>query len=495
MRKLIWLIVVLGWLTAIVVALIKADNPAPVAGAMVVCAIASWIVTGITLSWAFGIRRHLFRHFGGRIKDAQTIRYAVRSNERVNIQRALDHFHRELNRRNTLFGFKGFYAGEYGNFGGSDFDTIIKSNGEPASLQWDTFQASYEETQECARNAIYLLKSNGKPFAVIVRHNESESPLHVELEVLGSSRESAKAGLDSLLQHAATHSIYRGAVISLERPDNRRDQFVIKFHRLDTPPRDQIILPKEVMRVVERNTLGMLEHSETLKRTGRSTRHGVLFHGPPGTGKTLVTKHLASRCEKYTVFLLTGWQLSLIRDSFHLARMLAPSLVILEDVDLIATARRRNRNKTVLHDLMDEMDGLTQKTECIVLMTTNRPDVLEPALAARPGRVDQAIYFPMPDDECRKRLFDLFATDLDLAAADVGDWVRKTDGASPAFIEELFRKAVLMAAERGATDHPLKLINEDIERAMRELVFFGGELTRNLLGFPRDDRVTERNDD
>ena len=71
----------------------------------------------------------------------------------------------------------------------------------------------------------------------------------------------------------------------------------------------------------------------------------------------------------------------------------------------------------VLHELMNEMDGLGPQAEVIFLLTTNRPDMLEPALSARPGRIDQAIEFPLPDDGCRRRLFEVYGRGLDLSAA------------------------------------------------------------------------------
>ena len=112
--------------------------------------------------------------------------------------------------------------------------------------------------------------------------------------------------------------------------------------------------------------------------------------------------------------------------------------------------------------------------------------MLETALAARPGRVDQAVYFPLPDRDCRRRLFAHFATGLDLTGVDVEPLLDRTDGASPAFIAELFRKAALMAAERGETSMPLRLTTADFAAAVRELVEFGGMLTQNLLGYRTD---------
>ena len=123
----------------------------------------------------------------------------------------------------------------------------------------------------------------------------------------------------------------------------------------------------------------------------------------------------------------------------------------------------------------------------IFILTSNRPDIIEPALAARPGRVDQAIEFPLPDEGCRGRLFELYGRGLDMAEVNLGRWIGQTEGVSPAFIEELLRKSALMAAKRGESSAPMKLRDSDVEHALKELVYFGGELTKKLLGY----RVTD----
>ena len=185
--------------------------------------------------------------------------------------------------------------------------------------------------------------------------------------------------------------------------------------------------------------------------------------------------------------LVTGWQLSLVRETFAMARQLAPALIILEDVDLIATRRRRNQNKTMLHEQLDELDGLGHDLDTITLMTTNNPKALEPALAMRSGRVDQVIHFPLPDDACRERLLTLFGKGIVLKI-DIQRWVQKTAGTSPAFLQELLRKGVLFAAERDEDSKELvRLIDEDLENAMRELGLFGCILTQKLLGFQSGD--------
>ncbi len=358
-------------------------------------------------------------------------------------------------------------------------------------LEYAVKATSLTTTTKVVVCGLYLLKPPGlAPFGALLSRTS--------LEVIAATPKEAQAALDRILSEAAKRNVYRGQVIVVEQAgyaptgDGEHD-FQIQFHDLPVVTRDEIILPDDVLKVVERNVIGLLTHADVLRRAGRSTRHGVLFHGPPGVGKTLVTKYLARACPAYTVILLTGRQLRLVRESCVLARLLQPALVVIEDVDLIAADRSQSFDTTLLHDLMDEMDGLGAKADVIFLLTTNRPRMLETALAARPGRVDQAVYFPLPDRECRRRLFAHFAVGLDLSAVDVEPLLDRTDGASPAFIAELFRKAALMAAERGEQSEPLKLTTADFAAAVRELVEFGGVLTQQLLGYRSDPDASRGN--
>jgi ATP-dependent 26S proteasome regulatory subunit len=290
-------------------------------------------------------------------------------------------------------------------------------------------------------------------------------------------------------EQARRSNIYRGKIISLERQMGHREQqsFKVRFHRFPPVRREEIILPDETVNLLERNTVRFFQHADVLRRSGRSVKRGLLLHGKPGTGKTYTAKWLAQSLEGVTTLLLSGEQLWLIKECCQMARMLAPSLVIMEDVDLIATERDEQRHpayQITLHQLLNEMDGLASDAEVIFLLTTNRPQVIEPALAGRPGRIDQALEFPLPDADCRHRLFQLYGHGLVLDLSDPDRLIAKTEGASPAFIQELVRKAALIAAEENSTaDGTLRLTDAHLEAALRELVLGGGELTRNLLGF------------
>ena len=157
------------------------------------------------------------------------------------------------------------------------------------------------------------------------------------------------------------------------------------------------------------------------------------------------------------------------------ARMLQPAMVVLEDVDLIAEGRDHSLagSSTVLFQLLNDMDGVAEDADILFVLTTNRPGVLEPALAARPGRIDLAVEVPLPDAACRERLFALYETGLAIDVPTFRPWIERTDGASPAFIRELLRKAALLAAdERAAVGNreALRVTARHLDAAMEMLL-------------------------
>jgi ATP-dependent 26S proteasome regulatory subunit len=160
-----------------------------------------------------------------------------------------------------------------------------------------------------------------------------------------------------------------------------------------------------------------------------------------------------------------------------------PATIILEDVDLIAEERTRQQGgcAPLLFELLNQMDGLADDADILFILTTNRPELLEPALAARPGRIDQAIDVPVPDIECRRRLFELYSRGLN-ATAGIEPFVERTAGASAAFIRELLRKAALFAAD---DNDEIEVKERHFDGALHEMIVEGGQLTRSLLGAPR----------
>jgi ATP-dependent 26S proteasome regulatory subunit len=234
--------------------------------------------------------------------------------------------------------------------------------------------------------------------------------------------------------------------------------------------------------MLDRNVAGFMQAREQLRKLQFQLRKGLLFYGPPGTGKTHTVHYLASQLPDHTTLLVTAEQVMLLGEYFRLARFLQPSMMVIEDVDLIGRNRGQMHGggeEMLLNQLLNEMDGLRQDAEVLFILTTNRPDQIEPALASRPGRIDQAIEFPLPDDEGRGKLTKLYARGLVIAEPLMGLIVSRTKGVSAAFIKELMRRCAQFEIESSGT-HTLS--QASVDAALEEMLFAGGTLNRRLLG-------------
>jgi hypothetical protein len=333
----------------------------------------------------------------------------------------------------------------------------------------------------CVRRGMFFLRDGDDPLILLLTQDRF-SRENLLVEVMGADRAAAERFLDRLVRQTRHGRAFRGHVLSVEQ--DCYGQFNVQFHHLPPVQRDEIILPAELLRRIERHTLSFTRHAEKLRQAGRHLKRGILLYGPPGVGKTLSAMYLAAQMPGRTVLLLTGGGIASLEAACRLARLLTPATIILEDVDLIGTERQYqtiNANGLLL-ELLNQMDGLADDIDLLFILTTNRPDILEPALAARPGRIDQAIEVPPPDADCRRRLFELYGRGLTSEAVDWNGLVERTEGMSGAFIRELLRKAAVFAAEE-AGDGELIVRQPHVEEALMELLVAGGPLTQGLLGF------------
>ena len=157
-------------------------------------------------------------------------------------------------------------------------------------------------------------------------------------------------------------------------------------------------------------------------------------------------------------------------------------MVVIEDVDLIARARERMGGpceELLLNKLLNEMDGLKEDADILFVLTTNRPEQLENALANRPGRIDQAIEISLPDDIGRKQLVQLYGKGLPLGDTLVNEAARRTKGVSAAFIKELMRRIAQASISR---DGGTTIASADLGEALDHMLFASGKLNIKLLG-------------
>jgi hypothetical protein len=358
-----------------------------------------------------------------------------------------------------------------------------------APLQYDEIDFGEVRPARCLKQGLWLSKTNDtNPFAVIVTRAErlgQEQGMYIEIAVRSGEAGLglARSFMDELERVVGQIGSYRGKVLSLEAIRSFSGKSgTIRVQKLRNIGREEVILPEKTLRLLERNVTDFIAHREGLKRLGMSTKKGLLFYGPPGTGKTHTVQYLASQLRDHTTLLITAEQVALIENYFQLARFLQPAMIVIEDVDLIARAREDMRSaceESLLNKLLNEMDGLREDASVLFVLTTNRPDQLEAALASRPGRIDQAIEFPLPDEEGRRKLVRLYAREVSVADSLVETVVQKTKNASAAFIKELMRRSAQYHIQ---VDGSNSLELKDIESALDEMLFGGGSLNVKLLG-------------
>ncbi|CAG5100779.1 Similar to TER94: Transitional endoplasmic reticulum ATPase TER94 (Drosophila melanogaster) [Cotesia congregata] len=202
-----------------------------------------------------------------------------------------------------------------------------------------------------------------------------------------------------------------------------------------------------------------VEHPDKFLKFGMQPSRGVLFYGPPGCGKTLLAKAIANECQANFISvkgpeLLTMWfgeSEANVRDVFDKARSAAPCVLFFDELDSIAKSRGGSVGDgggsadRVINQILTEMDGMGAKKNVFIIGATNRPDIIDPAIL-RPGRLDQLIYIPLPDEKSREAIFRAnlrkspVAKDVDLTYI-----AKVTHGFSGADLTEICQRACKLA--------------------------------------------------
>jgi DNA polymerase III delta prime subunit len=402
--------------------------------------------------------------------------------DQANLQIALDH---ALAREGCSCETVGV-AGEARHHAGVGLGDMMRANHYAVgSVEHAEAPVGPGRTLACVDFAVLLITSPDGTLAAFL-HRGDENPFQrasdIEVQVAAPDRERAEEFLATLRELIEEHDVFRGQVITIESSPQGTQLVFAERPDMDA---GELVLPDGVIQRVERHLAGPSLHREKLVAMGRHMSRGLLLYGPPGTGKTHTVRYLTGRLRDATVIILSGGSLGAIGAFGTVARRLAPSVVVLEDVDLVAQDRYDpDGGGVVLFELMDQMSGLGEDADVAFVLTTNRPDALEPALAARPGRVDLAVEIPLPDADARRRLIGLYGRGLDLRLERPDAVVERTEGVTASFVKELLRKATLVALEDGR-DH---VTDADVSAALEELLGEGAALTRVLLGSGGDDQ-------
>jgi AAA+ superfamily predicted ATPase len=423
----------------------------------------------------------------------------------VNVQVGLDAFLAADGVRHELVGMRNHQHREFGLT-----DLLRPSEEErygphPGNVAWTQLASGPDgQVTPAALAAIYLVTvdepaSEGgavdEPtrLAFMLRAADPEMGMGnsgVRLHIASDRPGAAVAVAAEIRRLAIVHNVFRGQVISFAHEMFGERASALQFHRRPTVSVDDVILPTETLATIRRQVVGVAEHRERLLAAGQHLKRGLLLYGPPGVGKTHSVRFLMGQMTDVTIVELSGGSLGAIGTACSVARTLQPAMIVVEDVDLIAEEREMyGGSNPLLFQLLNEMDGLAEDSDVVFLLTTNRAEALEPALAARPGRVDQALELQLPDADARRRLFTLYRGDLDVDESNLDSVIGRTDGVTASFLKELLRRAALISADAHGGDDRLAVSAAQLDEALDELMDTRNAMTRTLLGGRRTSGV------
>ena len=226
--------------------------------------------------------------------------------------------------------------------------------------------------------------------------------------------------------------------------------------------------------------IDFLKNPKKFTSMGARIPKGVLLVGPPGTGKTLLARAVAGEAKvpfyyisgSDFVELFVGIGASRVRDMFKQAKMNAPCLIFIDEIDAVGRQRGtglgggHDEKEQTLNQLLTEMDGFGANEGIIIIAATNRPDVLDPALL-RPGRFDRQVTVSLPDKNARIEILKVHAKNKILAKNITLEYLAKrTPGFSGADLENLLNEAALLAVRRNKKEITMAEIDEATDRVL-----------------------------
>jgi hypothetical protein len=424
-------------------------------------------------------------HLGCELSDVVAVRERFEIWDHVNVQRGVDAYLAQHPGSGAWVGMTSGMMHPHQDLLSRIASPMMPGMGKLGNAAYGTAPTGPDtDTEVVTLGMIATTAPDGAPVIIGVRAEREFGPPYGELEVFAAARESASAVRVEIGRLTDVHNVFRGQVLSFTQSEHHGNELVTFLPRLPISAAD-VVLPDGVLESIERHIVGAGEFAGELRAAGQHLKRGLLLHGPPGTGKTHTVRYLTGQLSGTTIVLLTGQSIRFIGGAAALARRLQPAMVVLEDVDLVGMDRDfTEMSNPLLFELLDAMDGVGSDADVTFVLTTNRADVLERALADRPGRVDLAIEIPRPDQTCRARLLRLYARDVALEA-DVDAVVAHTAGVTASFVKELVRRVVLASLRAG--DRPAVFGQRYVDEGLDEMNAEHQSLTRSLLGGERDE--------
>ena len=276
---------------------------------------------------------------------------------------------------------------------------------------------------------------------------------------------------------AKNENFYRGKKI----------EFAGLIHFLDIKDKtwDSVVLDDETKAEIKSNTVGFLKQSERWLQYGIPAKRGILLSGEPGTGKTIICKALMSETEGITCITTNGYALEAddyLTELYELADDLSPTIVFIEDIDLIGQNRMEfgYQRGSALVALLAVLDGVEEQKKIVTVATTNFLESLDKALSQRPSRFDQVIRLTRPSVQQRRELVSRLCQKIPIGE-NMQEYIAiKAENCTPAQLQEIIYSLVI---QHTGGQSELSFSKTDVERAISHI----NNKNRYQIGFVVND--------
>jgi transitional endoplasmic reticulum ATPase len=223
-----------------------------------------------------------------------------------------------------------------------------------------------------------------------------------------------------------------------------------------------------------------LKYPKLFEKAGIRPLNGILLFGPPGCGKTLLAKAIANESQSNFIAIKgpeifskwVGESERAVREIFRKARQAAPSIIYFDEIDAISAGRGAYESThtfaSIVNQILVEMDGIENRKGIVIIASTNRPDIVDPAFL-RPGRFDRLIFVKEPDYDARLKILEVHSRDMPLdESVSLKRIAQNTVGYSGADLENVCREAGMQAIREKMADLE-KIENKHFEFALTKI--------------------------
>jgi cell division protease FtsH len=351
---------------------------------------------------------------------------------------------------------------------------IVKVMGRDAEVpDYCTINTDYDKLDNAMCAGYMLLEKEDSKLVISLKIDYHYAASAV---IIGNRKKVVRDFARGIRELAQGKNLYRGKKIEYGG--------FIQFLKLPVKAWDDLALDESLKEEIRTNSVDFLNRKAELVKYGINPRRGIILAGEPGTGKTLIGKIIMNQSPGITCISAVSGNLASVKyihELYSLARDLKPSIVFLEDIDLIGEDRRRIKG-AALPALLAELDGVEECADVVTIASTNFLDSIDDALRKRPSRFDRIIRLPLPSLEQRRGFIRYLSRKIPMSEEVQEYMACRTENLTPAQIQEVAhslvieRKINLRSGEqdsckfkKGDVDRVLALVKAD--KRDRELGF------------------------